>query len=180
MTAPAGSGRASSRRARSQLGRPAAVRVRIGGGFAARSYRVRRASYGTAPPTSRLLRPAQARRPSAGLDPGASTVPPGRMRGQARGLPGRRATHTGTGCQLRLDSWLATRPRADTSLRPLGGPGRRASAHALSPPPISQAHSATGPDAASAVILDGPLSRSRPPRLGRSLRSRRFAMASPT
>jgi hypothetical protein len=47
---------------------------------------------------------ACARRPSAGPDPGASAAPPGMMRGQARGLPVRRATHTAAG-PLRLSTW---------------------------------------------------------------------------
>jgi hypothetical protein len=54
---------------------------------------------------------ACARRPSAGPDPGASAVPPGRMRGQARGLPGRRATHVATGVLLAsLTRWRYAPP----------------------------------------------------------------------
>jgi len=78
--------------------RPAAVRARIGGGFAARSYRVRRASCGAAPPASRLLRTA---RPRGGLRPVLTPEPLYGPSGQnvraGQGLPGRRATHTAAG-----------------------------------------------------------------------------------
>ena len=62
--------RACSRHERSQPGdRPgrAAVRARIEGGFAACSYRVRRAWYGAAPPASSLLQNRSQR--SGGLTP---------------------------------------------------------------------------------------------------------------
>jgi len=69
----------------------AAVRAGIGGGFAARSYQVRRAWYGAAAPASRLLRTAHPRgglRPV--LTPEPLRPPPGSMRGQAS-WPARKA-----------------------------------------------------------------------------------------
>ena len=72
-------------------------------------------------------------------------------------------------------------PRAGACARPLafGGPGRRAPTHALAPPLISHAHPARNPVLHSAVFLGNPVSRSRPPCLGRSLRSRRMRSAAP-
>ena len=66
----------------------------MGGGFAARSCRVRRAWYGAAAPASRLLRTARSR---GGLRPVLTPEPLRPLRagcaGRPGGLPGRRATH---------------------------------------------------------------------------------------
>ncbi len=61
----------------------------------------------------------------------------------------------------------------------LGRPGRRAPAPGVRTPQIGQPHPARSRVTHKAVFLGVPLSRSRPPRLGRSLRSRRMRSASP-
>src|SRR5436190_10422436 len=72
-------------------------------------------------------------------------------------------------------------PRADASASAsaLGGPAERASGPAAQLPVIRQAFG-TRPVAGAAIFLGAPLSRSRPPRLGSSLRSRRMRSAAPT
>ena len=62
--------------------RPAAVRARIDGGFAARSYQVRRASCGAAPPASGLLRTAH---PRGGLRPVLTPEPLRPLRAERAG-----------------------------------------------------------------------------------------------
>lgn len=63
---------------------------------------------------------------------------------------------------------------------PWRGPARAHAGPHLSGPQINSAHSANWPVLHGAVFLATRLSRSRTPRLGRSLRSRRIRSAAPT
>ena len=74
-------------------------------------------------------------------------------------------------------AWRRGSALAPTSA--LRRPGRRAPGHTPQPQQVSHAHTASRTVPREAVFFAVRLSRSRPPRLGRSLRSRRFANLDP-